>query len=122
MKRLIAALVAALSPGLAVAQGMSHPHHGQPGSPPASTGSQPASAKAAAPAAPHAAASLYRSPFAGYRAFSEEVPPKDWRKANDEVREAGGHIGLMKAQPAQLQGHGAHGAKQPAPPASGERK
>lgn len=65
---------------------------------------------------------LYRSPFADYRPFSVELSPKDWRRANEEVRDAGGHIGLMKGQPAQLEGRAAHGARQAVPPVSGERK
>lgn len=66
-----------------------------------------------------ASAAGYRSPFLDYRAFVADEPPKDWRRANDEVREAGGHVGLMKAAGAgQSAGHGAHGTKQPAPPAS----
>lgn len=39
----------------------------------------------------------YRSSFADYRPFAPDVPMKDWRAANEEVREAGGHAGLMKA-------------------------
>jgi hypothetical protein len=35
------------------------------------------------------------SPFADYRRF-DDAPLKPWRAANDEVRDAGGHIGLMK--------------------------
>lgn len=65
---------------------------------------------------------LYRSPFADYRPFSVELSPKGWRRANEEVHDAGGHIGIMKRQPAQLKGHGAHGSKQVVPPVSGERK
>lgn len=64
---------------------------------------------------------LYRSPFADYRPFNADEPMKDWRRANDEVRDAGGHVGLLKGDTAQLTGHGAHGAKQPTPP-SGEKK
>lgn len=59
----------------------------------------------------------YRSSFAEYRPFSGDVALKDWAKANDEVREAGGHVGLLKAEPARQQGHGAHGAKQQTSPA-----
>ena len=47
-----------------------------------------------APSAPGAAA--YVSPFADYRRFDAESPPKPWRQANDEVREAGGHVGILK--------------------------
>lgn len=83
----------------------------------------PHSAGAAAPRPAHAGTatagdgSPYRSPFAGYRSFSSDVALKDWKKANDEVREVGGHVGLLKAEPAQPQGHGTHGAKQQPSPA-----
>ena len=51
---------------------------------------------AATPAAPPAVGVPHQSAFEGYRAFNAEQPLKDWRGANDEVREAGGHMGLMK--------------------------
>ena len=38
----------------------------------------------------------YVSSFEGYRRFEAEAPAKDWRRANDEVREAGGHVGILK--------------------------
>lgn len=41
----------------------------------------------------------YTSPFADYRPFTAAEPLKDWRRANEEVREAGGHVGFMKAEP-----------------------
>lgn len=51
----------------------------------------------AAPAAPAAAsAPTYVSPFQGYRRFDAESPVKPWRQANEEVREAGGHVGILK--------------------------
>lgn len=65
---------------------------------------------------------LYDSAFKDYRPFAGETAHKDWRKANGEVRETGGHVGLLKGTPAQGKGHGAHGVKQPTPPASGEHK
>lgn len=120
MKRAVALLVAVLPPCFAAGQDTSHHHHPKPQPPGA-----PAAAQADRSVPPAAsAAGLYDSPFAGYRPFSEALAPKDWRKANEEVRAAGGHIGLMKGQPAQLTGHGAHGAKQPVPPApsDSERK
>jgi hypothetical protein len=64
----------------------------------------------------------YRSAFDGYRPFTEQ-DLRDWRKANQEVREAGGHAGhkpgqgsgqqTSKPQPGSPdasghQGHGAH--------------
>lgn len=51
--------------------------------------SQPA-AKPPASAAPH------RSAFEGYRAYKADEPLEDWREANERVREAGGHVGIMK--------------------------
>ena len=50
----------------------------------------------------------YRSAFADYRPFKAAEPMKEWKRANDEVRDAGGHVGLMKAE-------GDHGAKKSAP-------
>ena len=118
MKRAAALLVAVLPPCFAAGQDAPHSHHAKP-----QGSNAPVAAQAGhSLAAPAPAPGLYDSPFAGYRPFSEELAPKDWRKANEEVREAGGHIGLMKGQPAQPTGHGAHGAKQPAPPASPDRK
>ena len=60
------------------------------------------------------------SAFAGYRRFTPEEPLKDWRAANEEVRAAGGHIGLVK-DAAQTKAHPAadahanhrHGKKRP---------
>jgi hypothetical protein len=37
-----------------------------------------------------------RSPFETYRPFNADEPLMDWRAANEQVREAGGHLGLMK--------------------------
>lgn len=65
-------------------------------------------APAAAAPAPDAA---YRSPFADYRVFNAGEPPKNWRRANDEVRDAGGHVGLMKGMQGKAMDHGGHGAK-----------
>lgn len=53
-------------------------------------------AQSAAPPAPPAAGPTYVSPFADYRRFDAESPSKPWRLANDEVREAGGHVGIVK--------------------------
>ena len=110
MKRALAALAAALPLSFATAQDASRPHHGAP-----SAATPAPAAQASTDPGP---AALYRSAFRDYRPFSEEVPPRDWRKANDEVRDAGGHVGLMK-EGAASDAHGAHGAK---PPPSGERK
>lgn len=120
MTRALAALAAALPLSFATAQGTSHSHHGTPSAsaPPAPAAQAAPVVKAEADASP-ASGTLYRSAFEGYRPFSDEVVVKDWRKANDEARDAGGHLGLMKGQPAPRQGHGAHGAKQPP---AGDRK
>ena len=48
------------------------------------------------PAAAPVTASPHRSAFAGYQAYKPEEPLKDWRDANEEVRAAGGHVGIMK--------------------------
>ena len=37
----------------------------------------------------------YRSAFADYRPFREE-PVTDWRALNDDVAQAGGHVGIMR--------------------------
>lgn len=83
------ALAAALLPTNAGAQAGS-PHSGHGMKPPA----EGKAATAAAPVAP--AYAKYASPFADYRPFTPQEPPKGWRAANDEVREVGGHVGLMK--------------------------
>ena len=38
----------------------------------------------------------YLSTFSDYRRFDADLPPKPWREANDEVRDAGGHAGILK--------------------------
>ncbi len=58
-----------------------------------------------------AAMPSWSSPLADYRSFDAEPPPKPWRAANDEVREAGGHVGLMKS--AVAPGTSMKGAPQP---------
>lgn len=69
----------------------------------------------AAEAKPQPRRGGFESAFAGYRLFAPDEPARDWKRANEEVRDAGGHVGLMKGESAQLKGHGAHGAKQPTP-------
>ena len=51
-------------------------------------------------AAPLAAAvpSEITSAFSDYRRFNADEPLVDWRAANDEVKNAGGHVGLMRSQ------------------------
>ena len=40
----------------------------------------------------------FASAFADYRRFDPDLPLADWRAANDEVKDAGGHVGLMRGQ------------------------
>jgi hypothetical protein len=42
----------------------------------------------------------YQSPFADYQRFDADARPKPWREANDAVREAGGHVGILKGMSA----------------------
>lgn len=44
-------------------------------------------------------ATVYQSAFAGYRSGGTEEKI-DWRRANDAVRETGGHAGALKDAPA----------------------
>ena len=78
--------------------------HAGPGSPQAP--GKPAAVPDKSPEAPPAAkseTSKAASPaFEGYRPYNPQEPTKGWRVANDEVREAGGHVGMAK---------GAHGAR-----------
>ena len=102
-------LVAALPAAFAGAQQAGHQHHG------------PApKAEVVAPKAPLASPPSpepRKSPFASYRAFNPDEPMLDWKAANEAVRAAGGHIGLMKAEslkqgspaPAEHSGHGSSG-------------
>lgn len=73
----------------------------------------PADPKAKAPPAE------YRSAFDGYRPFADEEL-SDWRRANDEVGAAGGHLGHRPGQAAGRPGAkpqpgSAESAGQPAP-------
>ena len=101
MDREFASLAAALLVSTAQAQGTTAAPQTQ------SMGATQATDKAAG----------YRSAFSDYRLFSQPVATKEWRRANDELREAGGHAGLMKGEPAQSKAHAPHGPKQPTPPA-----
>lgn len=49
-------------------------------------------------------AGAFASAFADYRRFDPDEPLVDWRAANEEVKNAGGHVGLVRA-------HGAGGAR-----------
>lgn len=114
--RTCAAMVVALQVSIAWSQSAPPAEHGVQHPVQAARPIQ-SQARSGSPVKSETVGGLYDLPFADYRPFKADEPMKDWRKANDEVREAGGHIGLMKGEPAQLTGHGAHGAKQPTPPA-----
>ena len=43
----------------------------------------------------------YRSAFADYRAFRDEALA-NWKRLNDDVERAGGHLGIMRANPAPI--------------------
>jgi len=66
----------------------------------------------------------YRSAFTGYRAFQPEETLRDWRQVNDEVKEAGGHLGILRGMrspstgaPAEAHsGHAGHGSTRETPP------
>lgn len=107
MLRLVIAmsLAAGLHCGSAVAQAAPAPPHAGHGAKEAAVNKPPA------PAAKDGAGAAYRSPFADYRPFTAEEPPKDWRAANDEVREAGGHAGHMKAARDASKAEAAQGAR-----------
>lgn len=59
----------------------------------------------------------HQSAFTGYRAFQPDVPLLDWRRVNEEVKEAGGHLGILRGlrapatgSPAAVApGHAGHG-------------
>ena len=95
-------LIAALHYAVAVAQGAPPRQHDH---------SAPESKEVAAPSKGDEAL------FDSYRRFNPDEPLKDWRAANEEVRKAGGHIGLLKAakpseaakKGASPSGHGVHG-------------
>jgi len=59
----------------------------------------PADAKAKAPSVEH------RSAFEGYKPYAEpELAP--WRAVNEEVRQVGGHLGIVRAS--KPDSHGGH--------------
>ena len=99
---LAAALMA--FPLLALAQGP-HAGHAQP--------SEAGTRKPVSQATPKpiSATGSYRSAFEDYRPFKVDEPLVDWRASNDNVREIGGHIGLMKGSTGAgaSAGHGGHG-------------
>jgi len=70
----------------------------------------PPTAAAPAPASPEPK-TAFRSAFTDYRRFNADEPLKGWHRANDEVRDAGGHVGLMKRTEGKAMDHGGHGAK-----------
>lgn len=97
-------LAAALQASFAWTQGAAP---SQAGAPPkaAETKAKPT---ASSPDVPNA---TYRSAFTDYRRFNAQEPLESWRRANDEVRDAGGHVGLMKGTQGKAMDHGGHGAK-----------
>jgi hypothetical protein len=100
-------LAAAFAATAATAQ---HSHtHPTPAPAPAAADEKPADNRAAAPTP------LLTPAFRGYRAFNPDEPPKDWRAANEEVRAAGGHIGLMKPAEPGAASHEGHHRGTPAP-------
>ena len=88
MRRILAA-AGLLALPLHAAQPPADPHASHGASQP------PAANSAAPPAPPRPNGKTYRSAFADYRPFDPEISPKGWREANDEVKAAGGHAGLM---------------------------
>lgn len=96
MNRVVAGLAAAmaLQAGFALAQATPPSHAGHHGKAPAPK--SPPAAKQSGQAKSGAAAA-YDSPFLDYRPFDPQEPAKPWRAANEEVRDAGGHVGVMKA-------------------------
>lgn len=91
--------------------------------------SSPPPGDAVAVSFPGGASAPYDSAWSGYRAFNPAEPLLDWRAVNDTVREAGGHLGLMRsarpgsepakpgAEPTKPGGdRGGHGAHVPSAP------
>lgn len=65
---------------------------------------------AAATAAPTAhEIAPYRPAFAQYRRFEAQPPPRDWRRANDEVGRLGGHAGHLREEGRRPEPHPAPG-------------
>ena len=91
----------AVAPLLAGAQSASHPSHGGQATPPADA----RVAEQSRPVAAGAPAGVYRSSFDGYRRYNAQEPPKHWRAANEEVRDAGGHVGILKGTRGQAEAH-----------------
>jgi hypothetical protein len=85
-------LLAAWSAAFAWAQTDTHSGHRPSAETPSAAPKQPQ---------PPGDAARYRSAFSGYRPFTPDEPPKDWRRANDDVREAGGHVGMLKPKEAK---------------------
>ena len=79
----------------ALAQPAHSQHHGEPKAADSRTAAPPAARKP--PRAAPAGARRHASAFDDYRHFRADEPMKDWKAANDEVREAGGHVGILKS-------------------------
>ena len=97
-------LAAALQVSFAWTQGAAPSQAGEP----PKVAETEAKRAAASPDGPN---TPYRSAFTGYRRFNAEEPLRSWRRANDEVRDAGGHVGLMKGAGGKAMDHGGHGTK-----------
>lgn len=100
--RTVAALLAASLLAPAAWGQAGHAQHHPPGqkTPTAKPAEKPPAKPAPgkpATAQPAARGDTYRSAFEGYRPFNPEEPVLDWREVNEAVREAGGHIGILKA-------------------------
>lgn len=96
MKRRVAVWVVAAGLHSGFASAQAAPASPDAGHPARAAVPAPAAKKADSVAAKPAIPAGYRSPFADYRPFTPQEPLKSWRAANGEVREAGGHAGLMK--------------------------
>ena len=90
------------SPHVSQSQGTSHhsPHRSRPAVAPDSSGA-------------------FVSPLADYRRFDADVPLVDWRAANEEVKNAGGHVGLARDR--EKDARAPADPKAASPPAKGHR-
>ena len=112
--RLVGATAFLLFSGASSSQVPAHPAHG-----PEPRKALEKASRAQPPSTRPAAQGIYRSAFGDYRGFTPEEPLVDWRGANEQVREIGGHVGLMKGaqQGTAAAGHHGHSV-----PGKGSRK
>ena len=78
-----------------------HAGHGPRDAVPRKPDAAPDKSPRAPPAVKQETSTSLTPAFLGYRPFNPQEPAKGWRAANEEVREAGGHVGIAK---------GSHGA------------